>query len=127
MKHLDKAKLLLAEGGDDNLRYAALEMRYCIEHLFYKVIPQYKDELPDDVLKGDVWKPGDIVSMIADIDPGVAHDRRLRMGIEVSPGVPAPNMSDMGGQTGLRKDLAKRLWNGLGFYLHARVDQRPHD
>jgi len=35
-------------------------------------------------------------------------------------------MYDMGRQTGLRKDLARRLWNGLGFYLHARVDQKPH-
>jgi len=127
MEHLEKAQVLLAAGGDDNLRYAALEMRYCIEHLFYRIIPQYQEELPDNVLKGDVWKPGDIINMIADIDPGVTHDRGLRIGRETQPGVPAAVMLDMGMQTGLRKDLARRLWNGIGFYLHARTDQRPHD
>ena len=76
MDHLDKAKALIAAGGDDNLRYAALEMRYCIEHLFYKVVPQYRDELPDDVLSGNVWKPGDIINMIADIDPGYPRQTR---------------------------------------------------
>ena len=127
MEHLDKARRLLDAGDVDSLRYAALEMRYCIEHLFYKVVPQYKDELPDNVLRGDVWKPGEIISMIADIDPGVTHDRRLRIGPETSPGIPATRMWEMGSQTGLRRDLARRLWNGLGFYLHARFDQRAHD
>src|SRR5438105_3580102 len=94
MSHLDKAKCLLEAGGDDDLRYAALEMRYCIEHLFYKVIPQYKDELPDDVLAGNIWKPGDIIAMISEIDPGVVHDRRLRMGSQPAPGVPATTMWD---------------------------------
>ncbi len=127
MAHLDKARALLSEGSDDSLRYAALEMRYCIEHLFYKIIPHYKDELPDDVMSGKIWRPGDIISMIADIDPGATRDRRLRMGFPAQEGEPAKVMYDLGPQTGLRKDLARRLWNGLGYYLHARVDGQAHN
>ena len=54
MQHLNKAKALLGRGDDDALFYAALEMRYCIEHLFYRLVPLYETELPDDVLSGKV-------------------------------------------------------------------------
>jgi hypothetical protein len=127
MSYLDKAKNLLARGAEDDLRYAALEMRYCIEHLFYKLIPHYRDYLPDNVHRGDVWRPADIINMIADIDPGITHSRSLRAGFEPAPGVRATTMFLRGAQTGLRRDLARRIYNGLGFYLHARVDGRPHD
>ena len=41
-----------------------------------ELIPLYKYELPDDVMNGKVWKPGDIIAMISEIDPGVFHDRK---------------------------------------------------
>ena len=65
--------------------------------------------------------------MIVEIDPGVMHDRRVRFGFALGPGIPGPLTNDLGRQRGLRKDLARRVYHGLGFYLHARVDQRPHD
>jgi transposase-like protein len=127
MAHLEKAKELLAKNDEDSLRYAALEIRYCIEHLFYELIPLYKQELPDDVMNGKVWKPGDIIAMISEIDPGVLHDRTLTFGSESSPGVLAGPMYVMGTHTGLRRDLARRIWNGVGFYLHAPVISGEHD
>ena len=87
MAHLEKAKALITQDDEDSLRYAALEIRYCIEYLFYELIPLYKEELPDDVMTGKVWKPGDIIAMISEIDPGVFHDRTLSFGPESSPGV----------------------------------------
>lgn len=126
MEHLEKARALLGSATDDALRYAALEMRYCIEHLFYELIPHYREDLPDNILSGEVWRPADIIDMIVEIDPGVMRDRRVRVGFERAPGAPGP-FTDMGGQTGLRKELARRIYHALGFYLHARVDRQPHD
>lgn len=127
MAHLEAARGLLASADEAHLRYAALELRYCIEHLFYELIPLYKDELPDSVVGGAVWRPAEIIDMIVAIDPGVHEDRSLRMGLETSPGVPAPQLFSLGRQSGLRRDLARRLYHGLGFYLHARIDQQPHN
>jgi len=127
LQHLAKSKQLIAVGGDDELRYAALELRYCIENLFYELIPHYKDELPDTVMRNDIWRPADIIDMIAEIDPGVHHDRTLSFGPQPAPGVAAKEMYSLGKQSGLRKDLARRIYHGLGAYLHARVDQEPHN
>jgi transposase-like protein len=127
MAHLEKAKALMANGDEDSLRYAALEVRYCIEHLFYELIPLYKYELPDDVMNGKVWKLGDIIAMISEIDPGVYHDRTMSMGLQSPTGGPAGPMYLIGKQTGLRRDLARRIWNGIGFYLHAPVVKGEHD
>ncbi len=127
MFHLDKAKGLLASNESDHLRYAALELRYCIELLFYSLVPHYKDELPDDVVAGNVWRPADIIDMIADIDPDVSQDREIRMGEQPGPGLPPTRMFVLGRQSGLSKDLIRKVYHKLGFYLHARTDQKPHD
>lgn len=127
MAHLDRAKALMASGDRDHLRYAALELRYSIEHLFYALIPQYKTELPDDVLQGDVWRPADIIDMISDIDPHVTQDREFRMGVQPAAGVPPKEMIVMGRQSGIGKDIIRKVYHKLGFYLHARTDQKAHD
>ena len=33
-----------------------------IEHIFYKLVTIYKHELPDTVLDGHAWQPGDITT-----------------------------------------------------------------
>jgi hypothetical protein len=38
-----KAEALIAEGDADSVRYACLELRMGIEHLFYDLIPLYAD------------------------------------------------------------------------------------
>ena len=100
MLHLDKANALIASGKDDDLRYAALELRYSIENLFYALIPHYKAELPDDVIEGNVWRPAEIIDMIADIDPYVSEDREIRIGAQPAPGVPPARMIVLGRQSG---------------------------
>lgn len=116
MEYLDKSKRLIDSGDDDNLRYAALDIRYCLEHLFYSLIPQYKDELPDDVVEGNVWRPGEIIDMIADINPTVAHDSEIRIGLQPAPGVAPTQMYVLGRQSGIGKDLVRKVYHKLGFY-----------
>ncbi len=127
MRHLDKAKKLLAKGDDDELRYAALELRYSIEHLYYKFIPSFKKELPDDVLEGKAWRPADIIDMISDLEPTIASDTILSIGPEKAPGIPGEQKYVLGKQSGIGKDLIRKAYHALGSYLHARVDQEVHD
>lgn len=127
MEHLAKAKVLMESEDGDSLRYAALELRYCIEHLFYRLAEQYKNELPDDVFSGKIWRPADIIAMITELDPHVERDMVLRFGFESAPGVPAKQMHTLGRQSGLSRALLQKTYHALGFYLHARVDQKDHD
>lgn len=119
--------MLIERGDADSIRYAALELRYAIEHLFYGFVPQYKLELPDEILDGTEWRPAEIIDMIADIDPMVQHDSILRMGEQPAPGVVPTRMIVLGKQTGLSKDLVRKVYHKLGFYLHARTDGNDHD
>jgi hypothetical protein len=102
-------------------------MRYCIEHIFYALVPHYKAELPDDVVDGKVWRPAEIIDMIADIDPLVQHDSILRIGRQKAPGEAATSMVEIGRQSGISKDLIRKVYHKLGYYLHARVDRASHD
>jgi DNA-directed RNA polymerase subunit RPC12/RpoP len=127
MRHLHKSKALIEKGDADSIRYSALELRYAIEHLFYGFVPHYKLELPDNILDGTEWRPGEIIDMIADIDPMVQHDSELRMGPQPAFDVPATQMFVVGKQTGISKDLVRKVYHKLGFYLHARTDRENHD
>lgn len=127
MEHLDKAKAFLERGEDDDLRYAALELRFCIEQLFYRMVPVYSRELPDTVLDGHTWQPGEIIEMLVDIDPYVQKDRVLSIGPEPRPGEAPSQMHVIGRQSGLDKALVRGYYHALGFYLHARTNQKPHD
>lgn len=127
VEHLQKARRLLSSGDDDALRYAALELRYAIEHLFYRLIPAYKDELPQSVLDGSTWQPSAIIDMITEIDPGVENDQTLSFGFESAPGVPTGEMFVLGQQSGLSRALLRKTYHRLGSFLHARVDGEPHD
>jgi hypothetical protein len=90
-------------------------------------VPQYKAELPDDVVEGKIWRPAEIIDMIADIDPMVVHDSVISMGPQPASGVAATRMFVIGRQSGLSKDLVRKVYHKLGFYLHARTDREPHD
>lgn len=127
MQHLDRAKTLLDLQGDEDLIYAALEMRFCIENVFYNLATAYKRELPDTVLDGKTWQPGEIIDMLVDIDPYVETGRVLSMGFEPSPGAEPREMHVIGRQSGASRKLVSRYYHALGFFLHARTDQRSHD
>jgi DNA-directed RNA polymerase subunit RPC12/RpoP len=127
MQHLDRAKRLLATGSDEDLTYAALEMRFCIENVFYDLVTAYRPELPDTVLDGKTWQPGEIIDMIVEIDPYVETDRVVSIGFEPSPGATPKEMHVIGRQSGVDRKLVARFYHALGFYLHARTDRAAHD
>mgnify|MGYP001559530754 FL=1 len=51
MIHVTLARKLMTDGDMARLRYATLVIRMAIERLFYRLLPSYREELPDDLLK----------------------------------------------------------------------------
>lgn len=113
---VDKADSLIESGGEDNLRYACLQLRMAIEHLFYELIPLYSDELPTDIL--NKWQPKQIIDALLDCDPHVDEDATLTFfdyNEDGSRGKPFSQRS----QKGVSKRLLKKYYHKLGSYLHS--------
>lgn len=97
-----------------------------IEYLFYELLSQYRDELPDDITSK--WQPKQIIDAILECDPTADQDAKLLIG---KPGafdndeVPADVLVKE--TKAPNKRLLKKHYHRLGFYLHAPVDLQPPD
>lgn len=113
---VEKAKALLKNGDADSLRYASLQLRMAIEYLFYELVPLYREELPEDILKS--WQPQKILDAILECDPDADQDAKYMLapaGELENPDSPkmvleskAPN-----------KRLLKKHYHRIASYLHA--------
>lgn len=123
-KALDKAKKHIAAGDPDSLRYACLDLRSAIEHLFYELIPLYEEELPSDIV--EKWQPAQIIAALVDCDPLVEQDSRICIFDYDEQGQPnTPHY--LGEQKAVSRKLLKDYYHALGFYLHAPMLGKQHD
>lgn len=110
---LKRAENLLEIGDEISLRYACLELRYCIEAIAYKNLNQFKKEIPETALK--VWKPKDIINLLEEFDPDIQEDRTVSIQANGS----GPFITLL--QTkGLTTKFLSRNYNKIGAFLHAQ-------
>ena len=114
-----KAVSLISNGGTDDLRYASIQLRMGIVHLFYELIPRYSDELPQDIVSK--WQPRQILDALVECDPDVTKDASYVIRREL-PGGSAGEPVLHGHQIAVSKRLLQKHYHKLGFYLHAPVD-----
>jgi hypothetical protein len=114
-----KGEALIAKGDADSVRYACLELRMSIEHLFYDLIPLYADELPTDMLRR--WQPKQVIEAITDCDPHVQDDGRLAFMDDQSRLFMAHETK------AVTKRLIKDYWHKLGSHLHASMAETNLD
>jgi hypothetical protein len=86
--HLRAAKELVQARDLPSLRYACLELRFCIEALCYDVLPHYEAELPFDAV--GKWQPRKVVEALLDVDPDSddpppSHRETSELGLRGSP------------------------------------------
>jgi hypothetical protein len=108
----------MAVGDEASLRYAALEIRMAIELLFYRLIPSYRDELPDEVLKQ--WQPKKIIDALIDCDPYVEQNSTLTMAMELPNGGHGLAIH-VGRYKAVNRKLLRRYYHKIGSYLHAAM------
>ncbi|MDH5231602.1 MAG: hypothetical protein OEY38_16190 [Gammaproteobacteria bacterium] len=115
-QHLKHAEEKLAEGTNQSLKYAALELRMAMEALTYDRAVAYKDEFPPN--EYETWQPKKVMMVLLEIDPMADKDSSIAIGLEEEYGVPAPNMTSLGTEKVLGLKTLKKHYDALGSYLH---------
>lgn len=90
----DRAKALLATDNDDQLRYAALELRLAMEALTYDRAQAYAREIPPEELA--TWRPDKVMRVLLEIEPTADRSYTLRIGEEPYPGGTPEKMHTLG-------------------------------
>lgn len=75
---LARAKARLASSDPADVRYAALELRMCIEAITYDKLAAYATRLPTDVLSK--WQPRQAVAALLELEDGAGQEYRLAFG-----------------------------------------------
>jgi predicted RNA-binding Zn-ribbon protein involved in translation (DUF1610 family) len=115
-KCLAKATGLLKSDDDDDVIYACLEFRKCIEALCYEMLIGYLDEVP---LKAfDTWQPDKVMRELLRIDPSADQTSRIRIREDVPDGQPQKNWMDLGEDRRLKAAWAAKTYHQLGNFLH---------
>lgn len=118
MKCLAKGIQLARSDDVDSLRYACLQLRMAIEHLFYELIPLYKDELPTEVF--DQWQPQRILDAVIECNPDATQD--LQIAIQAGE---IETFLNLGTQTAVTKKMLRAHYQRLGSFLHAPQYGKP--
>lgn len=113
------AQDLLDRNDDTLLRYAALELRRCIEAVVYEKLLAYGDSIPADAAR--TWRPPQAFSALLAVEPYAASDAVVGISAESESGVPIPgSFRVLGTDRRPRPAWLKKTWNKLGSLLHAQ-------
>lgn len=112
-----RAQALLAEATPDSLRYAALELRLCIEVLTYEKLRAFSNMVPEEVLR--TWQPPQAVKALLEFEPRADRTFVLRVGRQEINGKPPQKMTCVGTHNSLGFGWLRKHYNKLGNLLHA--------
>lgn len=112
---LKRAQDLIDKGTPDALRYACLELRFCIESICYEKLELYKKHLPKDVYK--TWQPKKVIGILQEYDPYVLEDYGVTFWSEKPNGTPDKFLFGAK-HTNLRFEILEKHYYKLGNYLH---------
>lgn len=112
-----KAKDLLAIPTEHHLRYAALELRMCMEFLTYEKLRSYSNIVPPEVQA--IWQPPQAVKALLDFEPDAEQGFEIHVGKEETPGVIPSEMNFLGAHNALSVSWLRKHYNKLGNLLHA--------
>ncbi|MBB4821095.1 DNA-directed RNA polymerase subunit RPC12/RpoP [Pseudomonas alcaligenes] len=114
---LERAKAHLDSPEEHLLRYAALELRFCLEAVAYRQLEQYGDVFPGNMV--GMWKADQILKLLASFDPMSNQEGELSI-------APAANSDEIPSEwvsIGSAKVIPWRkfrnFYNKLGSFLHA--------
>jgi len=71
------ARALLAQDEETVLRYAALELRTCIEAVVYEKLGSYREWLP---IEAQTWQPPQAFKALLNLEPDAAATRTIAIG-----------------------------------------------
>lgn len=113
---LERAKALLSKGRTVDLRYAALEIRMCMEMMTYEKLRAAGKHIPEHVI--NAWQPPQAVKALLEFEPLGDSGFKLYAGIEETPGVPAKEMQFIGEHKPLKLKWLRKHYHKVGKFLH---------
>lgn len=120
-----RAQVLLAEATPERLRYAALELRLCMEALTYEKLRAFSNIVPEEVLR-TTWQPPQAVKALLEFEPSADQTFVLYAGREKEDGKPVKEMKYVGTHSSLRLRWLRKHYNKLGNLLHSPADGDPN-
>jgi predicted nucleic acid-binding Zn ribbon protein len=115
-ERLAKATSLLETGNEDDLTYACLELRKCLEALSYETLTGYLSEVP---LKAfEAWQPDKVMKEMLRIDPSADRSSHIRMREESRDGRPDGKIMNVGEDRRLTAQRTTKAYQQLGSFLH---------
>jgi hypothetical protein len=116
---LERAKVLLASGDDASLRYACLELRYCMEAVTYEKLRAYAPRLPPDILS--MWQPPQLVKALLELE----GDADQEYTVAIKPTGSSQPFQIMGEHRTFATKWIRKHYHSIGSYLHAPKDITP--
>lgn len=80
---LDRAEALLLKNDEISLRYACLELRFCIEFICYEKLKIDYADLPKNI--ENEWNPKIIIEILSELNPFSSTDYSINLIMEDSP------------------------------------------
>jgi hypothetical protein len=124
--HLKRARALLATGSAADLRYAALELRMCLEAMTYDKLRSFANYVTPSFL-ARTWQPPKLLKAMAQFDSNADKSFILKMGVETTPGGPvnSEGMKFVGEHKAFSCAWLTKHYNKLGSYLHLQAQATP--
>lgn len=113
---LARAKELLAEPDGVKVRYAALELRFCMESITYEKLLASAKHIPPEVL--EKWQPPQAVKALLEHEPQADRAFTIFAGIEEEYGVASKDMKYVGTHTPFKLSWLRKHYNKVGKLLH---------
>jgi predicted RNA-binding Zn-ribbon protein involved in translation (DUF1610 family) len=117
-RHFKKATALLATGDDDDLTYACLELRKCLEAYAYDLLTGYLTEAPMRLIE-KTWQADKVVKELLAIDPESAMSSTVNVQRSATETEPAGRARKLGEDRRLSVDYVHKNFQALGSFLHA--------
>lgn len=115
---LARAKKLIEIGGDEELRYACLELRMCIEAISYDKLKVYAKRVSPELLDSRNWQPRKIVTMLTEFEPYAEQDFTFVVRAEGADGKLTGNAIVLGHHKAIKLKFIKETYDRLGSRLH---------
>jgi DNA-directed RNA polymerase subunit RPC12/RpoP len=118
---LERAQELLARNDDKLLRYACLELRFCIEAITYEKLNVYSGYVPAKVF--EKWQPNHALKMLLQFEPDADENLSFCISPESEPGKPTGNWMNLGEYRTFKLSWLSKNYNKLGNYLHVNLNE----
>jgi hypothetical protein len=113
------AATLLAKEGDASLRYAALELRRCIEAIVYEKLKFYGELLPEKSVH--TWQAAQAFDALIKIEPNAEENVTYGIASQTEPDkLPEGPFREIGTDRRPKGKRVEEIWHSLGSYLHAQ-------